>query len=128
MSKVVFYQSNGIPVDSFEKIETSFYIQENIDQQLFDSRFIYDGDFINYELDNICVELYDVFTKKIFQDMNDYYKYLEYLPTVMLKAGLDSDCNISKEQFQQFLEQDLVASHLCNEENKSSEEIYIFCV
>ena len=126
MNDVIFYQNNGISVNDPKDIKTSFYIQENLKQDNFDSRFFYAGDSINYELDRICVDLYDVFTRKIFVDIKDYYRHIDYLPYIVMKAGLDSDCNLSKEQFQQFIEQDLGMSQLAVYKNDETKVIYAF--
>lgn len=111
MDKQIFYQSNGIPVDSIEKIKSSFYIQENIGESIFNSRFFYTGDSIDYKLDDICVNLYDVFAQKVFKSVEDYYKYIEHLPVYITKAGLDSDCNLSKEEFQRLLNGNFVGDN-----------------
>ena len=39
MDDVIFYQNNGISVNDPKNIKTSFYIQENLKQDNFDSRF-----------------------------------------------------------------------------------------
>ena len=124
MKEVIFYQSNGISVDNFEDITASFYIQENIGQRSFDSRFFYNGDSINYELEKVCVDLYDLFTEKVFTNMDDYYRYIEYLPLIINKAGLDSDCNMSKEDLQQVVEGDLFGNILNSQSYGILEDIF----
>lgn len=124
MKEVIFYQSNGISVDNFEDIAASFYIQENIGQRSFDSRFFYKGDSINYELGKACVDLYNLFTEKVFINMDDYYRYIEWLPLIINKAGLDSDCNMSKEDLQQVVEGDLFGNILNNQRHGNLEDIF----
>lgn len=111
----IYYQSNGKKVTNITEIETDFYIQENVGQTLFDSRYFYRGDSINYDLDNVCVELYDVFLDKIFDSRDDYYEFIGALPQGITRGGLDSDFDIPKENFQKYFEKnliELIPSHL----------------
>ena len=107
MSRVIFYQSNGISVNNYNEIKTSFYIKENLKIDNITSRFFYRGDEIDYELESACIDLYETFIRKIFLNRSDYYRYIKYIPICMMNAGLNSDCDLSKEQFQQFLEEPL---------------------
>lgn len=125
MSRVIFYQSNGISVNNYNEIKTSFYIKENLKIDNITSRFFYRGDEIDYELESACIDLYETFIRKIFLNRSDYYRYIKYIPICMMNAGLNSDCDLSKEQFQQFLEEPLEIKVL-SQDSKSFEEVCSF--
>lgn len=104
----MYYQNNGLMVEDESEISACFFIQENMKCNLFDSRYWYEGDSVNYELDNACVNLYDVFENKILRNIVDQEDYIYCMPQGIIRGGLDSDCNISKECFQRYFEEELV--------------------
>ena len=79
-----------------------FYIQE-LDGNMPD-RFVYQGDSIKYKLDNELVALYDKLRDLFFPNTEQYYAELSLMPIFVQSAGQDSECALSAEQFQQYLQ------------------------
>lgn len=95
-----YYLTNGVSVDNLPSDYNKFYIHDNESAYSLHSRYLYRGDNILYDLDNLCVQLYDIFENKIF-DVNDEYKSNVYLmPQGISRSGLDSDCCIDKDNFE----------------------------
>lgn len=95
-----FILTNGISVDNLQGDYSKFFIQDNGKDKEYFSRYWYKGDSILYELDNLCVKLYDIFENKIF-DVNKEYEINVYLmPQGVSRSGLDSELHISKEGFE----------------------------
>lgn len=97
---IAIYQTNGKTIYNPQEIETSFFVIEHLDIEFQPSRYEYNGDSLFYELDNLCVTLYDVFQNRIFPSQEEYYKNIDLQPQAISKAGLDSDFNMSKDAFQ----------------------------
>lgn len=98
-----FILTNGISVDNLQEDYEEFFIQDNGEDKEYFSRYLYRGDSILYELDSLCVNLYDIFENKIF-DVNKEYEMNVYLmPQGISRSGLDSDFDISKDGFERML-------------------------
>lgn len=103
-----FYLDNGCICKSLKEVDNHFYICEYENQSFLPSRFIYPGDeIINTLVEDYCVRLYDVFQNKIFTDESEYYKYFDFLPQGITRAGLDSDFDLPKENFGNYFEDKL---------------------
>ena len=64
--KFVYYLQNGMVAEALPEGYNQFYIAENIAATSEHSRYFYKGDKIQYSLDRLCVDLYDVFQDAIF--------------------------------------------------------------
>ena len=93
----IYYLQNGISTDSLPNGYSDFYIAENLESHSAHNKYFYPGDDIQYKLDGLCVELYDVFQNSIFPSRDDFYKYYEVQPQWISRAGLDSDINMDKD-------------------------------
>ncbi len=96
--KYVYYLQNGTMVHSLPCEYDGFYIAENVKAVSELSRYFYPGDDIQYQLDALCVDLYDVFQNAIFPSRDDYYKDFGVQPQWISRAGLDSDFDMPKDQ------------------------------
>ena len=94
----VFYLQSGISEKVLPDKYDGFYIAENIESKGAVDQFYYPGDAVQSELDELCVNLYDVFQDSIFPSRDDFYKNYAIQPQWISRAGLDSDFEISKEQ------------------------------
>lgn len=115
----VFYLQSGIKVDFLPQDYQGFYICENLDVPSDLSRYFYKGDGLQYELDSLCVELYDVFRDKLFSSTDEYYKDINSQPQWITRAGLDSDFDMSKEQLIECFStpmDTIMAKYKCSEE------------
>lgn len=95
--KFVYHLQNGTTVTSLPEGYEKFYIAEDIESNSALSRYYYSGDNIQYTLDALCVELYDVFQDTIFPSREDYYKDYGIQPQWISRAGLDSDFDMPKD-------------------------------
>ena len=95
--ELIYYLQNGIMCNELPEGYDMFYIIEDIDMKHTTTNYYYHGDNIQYTLDSLCVELYDVFQNKIFSSKDEYYKNYGLSPQWIERAGLDSDLNISKD-------------------------------
>lgn len=98
------YWGNGILEDIpyFLNCDMEFGIQEINEAPSFD-RYTYPNDSIRYDLDDVLVELYDVFRDSLFDDMNRYYLELSTAPIWMQSAGQDTDCVIGSDLFKKWV-------------------------
>ena len=96
--KFVYYLQNGTKVDSLPVGYDKFYVAENMKSTSEHNRYFYPGDKVQYTLDNMCVELYDVFQDAIFPSRDDYYKNYGTQPQWIGRAGLDSDFDMPKDE------------------------------
>lgn len=96
--KYTFYLQNGTAVDSLPEGYTGFYIAEDIESDSELSRYFYPGDKIQYSLDSLCVDLYDIFQDSIFPSRDEFYKNYGDQPQWISRAGLDSDFDMDKDQ------------------------------
>ena len=96
--KFVYYLQNGTMVDSLPDGYDNFYIAEDMESLSELSRYFYPGDDIQYTLDALCVELYDVFQNTFFPSRDDYYKDYGVQPQWISRAGLDSDFDMPKDE------------------------------
>lgn len=103
-----FILDNGISVDILPKNYKGFYIQDNGRSKGFYSRFWYKGDEILYELDALCVTLYDIFERKIFDINEEYLRSVNLMPQGIRRSGLDSDFNLDKDSFKRYFEESLL--------------------
>ena len=94
----MFYLQNGTAVDSLPEEYTGFYIAEDVESDSEISRYFYPGDRVQYDLDALCVDLYDVFQEAIFPSGDDFYKNYGIQPQWISRAGLDSDFDMDKDQ------------------------------
>lgn len=83
--------------------DDEFGIQEMEDKSS-TSQYMYQDDYINYELDNELVGLYDIFRDIIFPDMDEYYEEIKHLPIWVQEAGQDSNCTLSVKDFKEYIE------------------------
>ena len=96
--KFAFYLQNGIATNSLPDGYNNFYIAENLKSHSAQSRYFFPGDNIQYELDNLCVQMYDVFQDAVFPSRDDYDKDYGLQPQWISRAGLDSDFDMSKDE------------------------------
>ena len=96
--KYVYYLQNGTAVDSLPERYKGFYVAEDIESDSEISRYFYPGDKVQYDLDALCVDLYDVFQDAIFPSRDDFYKNYGIQPQWISRAGLDSDFDMAKDQ------------------------------
>ena len=94
--KHIYYLQEGISVEALPEGYDKFYIVENRDIDSVSSRYWYMGDEIQYELEALCVDLYDVFQDAVFPDREEYYKNYDIQPRWISRAGMDSDLDISQ--------------------------------
>lgn len=104
--EILFYLSNGTCASKLPNNNNLFFIKEMKRVENGSSTFYYEGDQILYDIDSLCVSLYDLFQIKIFKT-RDYYQNLDLLPYGIIHAGLDSDCDISKEKFERYFSEKL---------------------
>ena len=97
--KYTFYLQNGTAVDSLPEGYTGFYIAEDIESDSELSQYFYPGDKIQYSLDSLCVDLYDIFQDATFPSRDEFYKNYGDQPQWISRAGLDSDFDMDKDQF-----------------------------
>lgn len=93
----IFYLQNGIKADTLPEGYDGFYVVERIQSASSVGKYSYAGDGIQYELDALCVELYDVFQNAVFSTQEEFYKHIEMQPQWISRAGLDSDFGMSKD-------------------------------
>lgn len=96
--KRVYYLQNGTAVDSLPEGYEGFYVSENIESDSELSRYFYPGDKVQYSLDALCVDLYDLFQNAVFPSRDDFYKNYGIQPQWISRAGLDSDFDMPKDQ------------------------------
>lgn len=94
----VYYLQNGIIKNFLLSEYDKFYIKENFNATSSISRYFYPGDDIQYTLDELCVELYDVFQNAIFSSQEEYYKDYDVQPQWISRTGLDSDFVMSQSE------------------------------
>lgn len=95
-----YYLTNGTS-NSLPPTNEKFFI---LQFQKSDNTLGYEfpGDEIFYRLDTACVNLYDLFRDNLFNSPDEYYKYLDFQPQGLTRAGLDSDFDLSKEDFAKY--------------------------
>lgn len=99
--KRLFYLQNGTAVTILPEGYNLFYVSERVDATSSLSRYSFPGDSIQYDLDNLCVDLYDTFRDRVFNSPNEYYKDFGLQPQWIMRAGLDSDFDMPKEQLEE---------------------------
>ena len=97
---MVHYSATGVRLDDIQ--DEDFYISIWKTEDGMDSYF-FTGDGIFYDLDNLCVNLYDLLTATIF-DVNDYYARLPIEPQWFRGSGIDSELEVTKECYEQYLQ------------------------
>ena len=119
--KYIFYLQNGIAVDALPEAYDKFYIAEKLKPASESNRYFYPGDQIQYTLDNVCVDLYDVFRDAIFPSRDEFYKNYGMQPQWIGRAGLDSGFDMPKDELLRYFStplHDQIASHgIKDEEN-----------
>jgi hypothetical protein len=90
---------NGVPVDAPPE-EDELYFWFNPQGFWIPSCLNFSGD-----IDAECVRLHDVFAAAIFGGINSYHAILPNVPTFLLGAGLNSECNLSRTNFERFVQQ-----------------------
>ncbi len=104
---MIFYNINGTITNEYPKDLNTFFIAEDSNCTSEASHYFFPGDGIFYELDDLCVNLYDTFQNRLFDTDDLYYKYINFLPIGITKAGLDSDCCLPVEYYAKYFESDL---------------------
>lgn len=56
-----------------------------------------------HDIENVCVRLHDAFAASLFGKLADYYALLPIIPEFVFLGGLNSECPLSHEQFEQTL-------------------------
>lgn len=92
----MFYLLDGIHSEERED-DARFYIEEYKFGDVNKLDHPYTG--LLYELDSQCVEMYDVFMRKIFNDEDEYYCNFDSLPLWVTELGHNSDLRGSKDMF-----------------------------
>ena len=95
--KNIFYLQSGIAVEALPDGYSDFYVAECLGATSTHSRYFFPGDNIQYDLDDLCVKLYDVFQDAIFPSRDDFYKNYGIQPQWISRAGLDSDFDMPKD-------------------------------
>lgn len=98
----LYYLPSGIVSNQLDREYTGFYIAESTPYDQFSSaHYCYPNDsIINTLSENLCIRLYDYFRDAIFSSTQEYYKHLPPQPQWIMKAGLDSDLEVSKEKLE----------------------------
>ena len=96
--KYIFYLQSGIAKDALPDGYSDFYVAEDLEAPSAHSRYFFPGDNIQYDLDDLCVRLYDVFRDAIFTSRDDFYKNYGIQPQWISRAGLDSDFDMPKDE------------------------------
>lgn len=93
------YYKNGIYeyTNSFLNYSDEFCIQEI--ENFSETKYMYTGDSLKYELDSELVGLYDKFRNLLFNNINKYYSELNEIPHFIYEAGYNSDCNLDSNTF-----------------------------
>jgi hypothetical protein len=96
----MYYYANGISNENM--IENDLFYIENpyADRR---KEYCFSGDGILYDLDSLCVSLYDKFLYKIFDDIDEYYRELTLLPRWVVEAGMNSDLSLQKDTFAELI-------------------------
>lgn len=95
--KHIFYLQSGVKADALPEGYDNFYVVERIQPTSSVEKFSWVGDDIQYKLDALCVELYDVFQEAVFSSQEEFYEHMEMQPQWISRAGLDSDFGMSKD-------------------------------
>jgi len=100
----MYYLANGLKTNAIENTHP-FFIQEceNVPHSG-NTRFSFPQDSIFYDLDSECISLCDHFLKKIFPDVDEYYRLLPSSPIWATDAGHNSDFDIEKEQLERLIQ------------------------
>ena len=75
-----------------------FYIQEEDN-----GNYYYKGRSIFYDLDNLCVSLYDSLQFKLFPNHEEYYEEIKSFYYIVYQVGIDSEAEMSKSDFEKFI-------------------------
>lgn len=98
----IFLQT-GIKTNDIHRCgETKLFYIEAFERPV--DSYDYPGDSINYDLDGEFVTLYDIFRDSLFKDIDEYYSESYNLPIIAMSAGYDSDCSLSVDKFNQWIE------------------------
>ncbi len=92
----MYYFVNGISNENM-MYNHLFYIKK-INPET-GKEYQFNGDDILYNLDALCVELYEKFLDNIFDDLDVYYQELNNLPIWVIEAGMSSDFTIQRDTF-----------------------------
>ena len=89
------YLTNGMVKEETqpEDLKTEFYILE------LGNKYTYPNDSISYDVDNELVRLYDTLRDLFFENTDEYYNELNFMPIFVQAAGQDSDCAVTKDLF-----------------------------
>lgn len=95
----MIYSKNGTSYvfNDISKITTEFYIKDLGED--YPNRFLYPGDSLNKELGNELVKLYDKLRNVFFDNIDEYYKSMRFMPIFVQSAGQCSDCGMTAEEF-----------------------------
>lgn len=100
----MIYYSNGTKydIDDVLEVTTDFFIKDLGEGH--PDRFIYPRDSIKNELDYELVTLYDKLRDIFFDDIDEYYKELYYMPIFVQDAGQSSDCGLTADLFSKWIQ------------------------
>ena len=70
-----FYLQRGTTVFELPEGYDQFYISAHIDPVTTIARYSFPGDSILYDLDSLCVDLYDTFRDCVFESPKEYYPW-----------------------------------------------------
>ena len=98
--KMRCYLSNGIKARQFK--EDDFSVTKWVSSDGMES-YSFTGDEIFYEIDDLCVNLYDRLAEAIF-DLEEYRRNLSFEPIWLRESGIDSEVVISKEKYEKYLQ------------------------
>ena len=87
-----FLKKNGIPSETIQK--NDFWIKIDNDRVFFKS------DKIFYEIENLCVKIHDLIAEILFDNLENFNSKLPLLNPFFYQSGLDSECSISKVDFE----------------------------
>lgn len=93
------YSKRGTVCDISYYVENDdeFCVQELENPSV--EKYIYPGSSLKYYLDGELVSLYDKMKDLLFEDTEKYYAELSSLPIFVQRAGQDSDCDLTANDF-----------------------------
>ena len=103
----MFYLQDGTAAETLPESYNKFFVTDYGDKAPSMSRYEYSGDHIFYNIDTLCVGLYDVFRDLVFATPEEYYQDLPLSPQWITRAGLDSDFDMPEKQLE-----DCFSSHI----------------
>jgi len=90
-----FFNTNGLPSDKPK--EDKFWITQG------PSDFVLKENDLTLEIDTQAIYLRNLLAEKIFGSQQRYYDQLPFASSWLSQAGIDSDINISREEFEKLI-------------------------